>query len=175
MYFNSIDTIKEMNFFGFKKIEDLFQNPFNIPNERGVYMVLYLINKKPKFVEKGVGGFFKGKNPNQSIEELNNNWVENSIVIYIGQAGGIRNGKWSNATLSKRICTYLEFGQGKDIGHYGGRLIWQIQNYQELVLCWKTLPNKNKDPKEYEKELINEFKKNMVKDPLLTFWVRLLL
>lgn len=158
MNFNNIGELKKNGFEGFKKISELFINQSSIPNERGVYLVLFNGKEKPKFMPKGVGGFFKGKNPNVSIQELNSNWVDNTIVIYIGQAGGIRNGKWSDATLSKRLGAYMKFGQGQDIGHYGGRLIWQIEDYKNLIVCWKSLPNKLMDPKVYEDELITSFK-----------------
>jgi len=123
-------------------------------------MVLYIQNVKPKFINPGTGGFFKGKNPNVSIEVLENNWVNETMVVYIGQSGGIRNGKWSNETLHSRISTFMAFGQGQDVMHYGGRLIWQIKDSKDLVVCWKPLPMKILDPKAYEKQLIQEFKSN---------------
>jgi len=157
MDFNSINEIKKENFIGFKKICELFDNACDISCERGVYLVLYLNKDKPVFVEKGVGGYFRG-NPNVSIECLNSRWIYKTITIYIGQAGGIRNGKWSNNTLCRRISDYLRFGKGESVGHKGGRLIWQIKDYQDLVFCWQPLPNKIVDPKKYENELKQKFK-----------------
>lgn len=162
---NNVEELKQVGFEGFKTISELFLNQSNIPNERGVYLVLYNSSDKPKFLSKGVGGFFKGKNPNVSIAALNTNWIDNAIIIYIGQAGGIRKGKWSDATLSKRLSAYMKFGQGQDIGHYGGRLIWQIEDYKNLVVCWKSFPNKSMDPKVYEDELLTNFKNDFGNRP----------
>ena len=49
----------------------------------------------------------------------------------------------------------MRFGQGKNIGHYGGRLIWQLKHSGDLVICWKGLPTE--DPRKVEVKLIQEF------------------
>lgn len=107
----------------------------------------------------GTGGHFKKRNPNVDIAVLADNWVDNSIVVYIGQAGGIIKGKWSKSNLRKRLRLYFNFGLGKPVGHQGGRLIWQMDECDKLIVCWKTLPDKIKDPCEEESELIDKFKK----------------
>ena len=151
MDFKDIDQIKKAGFSGFIKMSDLLRSNAIIPDIRGVYFVLYLSSNKPNFLKIGTGGHFKGKNPNVSIEELNQNWVPDATVVYMGKAGG----EDSNATLRSRLNQYLKFGQGKNIGHYGGRLIWQIEKSEELVICWKPLPNDN--PRKIESEFIQDF------------------
>jgi len=130
--FNDIEKLKKLGFSGFKSVSELITDPNILPKEMGVYLVLNSTNKKTEFLTKEVGGFFKGKNPNISLVELKNNWVEKSKIIYIGKAGGL-NGK---ATLQSRLKQYLRFGQGFNVGHYGGRLIWQLKNHYELKFCW---------------------------------------
>lgn len=158
MKYDTVENIQFEGYKGFVKISNLFSDIKVAPDERGTYLVLYLNQEEPTFLEKGVGGYFKGKNPNVSIEDLNENWISDVIVVNIGQAGGIRAGKWSNSTLRERLKKYMKFGQGKNIGHYGGRYIWQIKQYEDLVICWSELPNKIKDPKVVESEMIAEFK-----------------
>lgn len=51
----------------------------------------------------------------------------------------------------------MSFGQGEDIGHWGGRLIWQLSDYDELIVCWKILKDIN--PRVYEKNFLINFKK----------------
>ncbi|MGE5411757.1 MAG: GIY-YIG nuclease family protein, partial [Clostridiales bacterium] len=75
---------------------------------------------------------------------LESNWVENTKVVYIGKA----------TSLKSRLRQYFSFGQGKNIGHYGGRLIWQLKYSKDLVVCWESLPT---DPREHEAELIRQF------------------
>ncbi len=165
MDFKTLESIKANGFEGFKKISDLNRCTSSIPKDRGIYLVLYVANGIPNFLPVGVGGFFKGKNPNVTLNELARNWVEDTIVIYIGQAGGIRAGKWSNQTLNDRISAYLKFGNGQNIAHYGGRYIWQIKDYKNLVICWKPLLNKILDPKKVETQMIADFKQSYNKRP----------
>jgi hypothetical protein len=128
--FNNIESIEQSGFFGFVKLEQLFVKSSLIPDIKGVYMILNTNNTPPEFSEIGTGGYFKGKNPNISLSELKHNWVEETLVVYIGKAGGDD----SKATLRSRLTQYFRFGQGKNVGHYGGRLIWQIRNSKELLV-----------------------------------------
>jgi len=156
--FNNIIQIKQAGFEGFKTKGELFIDSSYVPKVKGVYFVLFQ-SSKPSFLEVGTGGFFKGNNPNISLEILKKKWVDNAKVIYIGKAGS-NNG---NATLHSRLNQYLKFGQGKNIGHWGGRLIWQLKNSSNLIVCWKKLPAE--EPREVEGALIQSFLKQFGKRP----------
>ncbi|SFA59860.1 hypothetical protein SAMN04488511_1249 [Pedobacter suwonensis] len=151
MNFNDIDDLKKEGFIGFKRISELLVNNSFIPKTKGVYLVLNPNFKKAEYLHIGTGGHFKGKNPNILLDVLTANWVENSLVIYIGKAGSEN----SRATLYSRLKQYFGFGQGKNIGHYGGRFIWQLKNSSNLIICWKPLVND--DPRTIEKQLIKDF------------------
>ena len=151
MNFNDIEEIKKAGFTGFKKMSELFADNSLIPRTKGVYFVLNLDNKPIEFLTVGTGGRFKGKNPNISIGELKANWVDKTIVVYIGKAG--KDG--SSATLQSRLRQYFGFGKGGNVGHYGGRLIWQLKNSMDLVVCWKALPTE--DPRTLEVSFIQQF------------------
>ena len=73
--------------------------------------------------------------------------------MYIGKA----------TSLKKRLGQYLRFGQTKNVGHYGGRYIWQLKNHSDLIVCWKTTPQY--DPREIEKGLILDFKREFGERP----------
>ena len=88
---------------------------------------------------------------------LSKKWVDGAIVIYIGQAGGKILGRWPDQTLKDRISMYMNFGKGHPVAKRGGRYIWQIKNYKNLIICWKPLPNKKEDPRQVEKQLICNF------------------
>lgn len=150
MDFKDIEQIKKAGFTGFKTMKELFIDSSAIPKIKGVYLVLNL-TKKGEFLTAGTGGHFKGKNPNVSVSELKANWVDDTIVVYIGKAG--KDG--SSATLQSRLRQYFGFGQGKNVGHWGGRLIWQLKNSSDLVVCWKALPTA--DPRTVEAGLIQDF------------------
>ena len=165
MKFDSIEQIRNEGFIGFRTTGDLYECSNYVPDERGIYMVIYPYGSLPKFMVKGTGGYFKKKDPNMDLDYLINRWVKETPVLYIGQAGGIRKAKWSDATLRKRITAYVKFGNGHDVGHYGGRLIWQIPNNAKLIVCWKPLPNKIADPRQVEKDIIGMFEDIYEKRP----------
>lgn len=147
MDFNNLEVIKNEGFKGFQTIEYLRKNKSSIPQSQGVYLVLRFNSNIPDFLEIGTGGFFKGKNPNVSQEILKAKWIDESEVIYIGKA----------TNLQKRLSQYFSFGDNKNIGHYGGRYIWQIKNSQLLIVCWKET---TEDARTVEKDLIKRFFEN---------------
>ena len=150
--FNSIDSLRKNGFTGFKTVKELWNDRSDIPKEKGVYLVFNLNNKKPEYINPGVGGFFKNRNPNISLNGLENSNVTGSLVVYIGKAGSLT----GNATLYSRIGQYLRFGQGKKVGHWGGRLIWQLKNHNDLLICWKPTPSE--EPRNIETKLISYFR-----------------
>ena len=147
------ESLQNVGFSGFVSVKSLLKNSSQIPDKRGVYVVLRTNVDEPIFLEKGSGGYFKGKDPNVAIKKLQENWIYNTPVVYIGKAGG--DGK--KATLRSRILQYLKFGQGKPVGHEGGRYIWQLSDAEELLFCWK--PLESEEPEVVETELIAAFKR----------------
>ena len=158
MKYRTIDDLKKAGFEGFCSVEKLRDDLSGIPAVAGVYMVVYQGDVMPEFLENGTGGLKRKKdksgklkiiNPNVPVSELKSNWVKDTCVVYIGKA----------TTLSKRISQYLKFGNGKSIGHWGGRLIWQIKDSKDLLFCWKAIPEHKSNSVEIEKELIADFKR----------------
>ena len=144
--------LKEIGFQGFVSLGSLFKDSSKLPKEKGVYIILYPSTASPKFRTVGSGGYFKGKNPNVTLQELQSNWVEDTAIIYIGKAGS----ESGSATLQSRLKQYFNFGQGKPVEHWGGRLIWQLQMAEDLLVCWKTTPEH--EPATVESNLIEKFK-----------------
>jgi hypothetical protein len=142
------------NFDNFKSIKNLKSENFEwdcLPRARGVYIIVSQSLKEPKFLVRGLGGMFKGKNPNIPINILKKKWVtfklnENKI-LYIGKAG-------RNNTLKNRIKLYIKFGQGKSAAHWGGRYIWQMVDSDDLLIYWK----EDTDSEKSEKIMLAEFK-----------------
>jgi len=123
MDFNNRTELEKNGFKGFITVSELWLDKSPIPKIKGVYLIIDTSFKKIDFLSTGVGGFFKGKNPNVPISELKSNLVKNSQVVYIGKAGTPK----GKATLYSRLGQYLRFGQTKNVGHWGGRYIWQIK------------------------------------------------
>ena len=147
------DFLQAQGFEGFKTVGELMDGTkTRIPVQMGVYVVLRESKSAPQFLTKGTGGFFKSKDPNVPLAELETNWLTGTSILYIGKAGGTGN----SATLQKRLSQYLRFGQGANVGHWGGRYIWQLADSRDLVVCWKILTNE--EPREVEQQMIADFK-----------------
>lgn len=143
-----VNALKMDMFNGFVRVFNLRGEALkDIPDVPGVYMVLRDSVERPDFLVRGSGGYFKGKDPNVPLSELCANWVEGANVLYIGKAKSLR----------KRISQYLRFGDGKPVGHWGGRYIWQLADAQELIFCWMPVIG---DADAVETEMICRFREH---------------
>jgi hypothetical protein len=115
------------------------------PSSGGVYVITYR--------GRSCGGWFKGKDPTVPREALIANWVDGGEVVYIGKADQLR----------RRLTQFADFGAGKPIGHWGGRLIWQLPNIGALLVAWKETPGRV--PVEVEAELIEQYRRTYGKPP----------
>ena len=139
--------LQDQGFRGFVTVVGLRKGGMTgIPASPGVYLVLRDGISFPKFRTPGTGGYFKGKDPNVSISRLRQEWVAGAFVVYVGQSGN----------LQRRIGQLIQFGRGADIGHWGGRLVWQLAQAEELQLCWKEVVD-NK-PGDVKKDILKQFK-----------------
>ena len=120
---NDFTNYRNDGFKGFKTVNELNNDSYGlIPKEKGIYLVLRAAESDPVFVTQGTGGHFKGRDPNVSLEELKSKWIEGESLLYIGKAGG----SGAASTLQSRIKQLVKFGQGQNIGHWGGRYLWQL-------------------------------------------------
>lgn len=147
-----VDSLSAAGFQGFVPIASLMRDTSPIPAIRGVYMLIRTTNDPPTFLSIGSGGHFKDKDPNVGGDVLLDNWIEGTAIMYIGKAGD----PGSAATLRSRLGQYLRFGEGKKVGHWGGRYIWQLADARELEMCWLPLPSGA--PSQVESDLILAFK-----------------
>lgn len=123
-----------------------------IPATGGVYVVSYSGRAPVAFLPSNPGGRFKGNDPTVSAEILRANWHD-AEVVYIGKADQLR----------RRIRQFADFGAGKPIGHWGGRLIWQLAEPEQLRISWKETPDRV--PVEVEAEMLAMFRQKYGKAP----------
>lgn len=128
-------TLKDDGFSGFRSLNQLDIN--RVPRAPGIYVVLKPVGFDRVFLAKSVGARFKKRDPSLPHPALEAEWVENADVLYIGKAGP---GSTGNRGLRKHIQEFTDFGRGKPVGHWDGRLIWQLAHSQSLVIAWKELP-----------------------------------
>jgi len=146
------EDLVALGFTGFMTIGALRDSGLaEVPKLPGVYALVCAQHDQPAFEAVSSGGHFKGKDPTVPIAELAAKWVPGSQIVYIGKAGG----KDSRATLRSRLKQYLDFGAGKNIGHWGGRYVWQLRGSQELLVSWR--PSLGSDPEMLEGELLRAF------------------
>ncbi len=148
------EFLERAGFRGFLSVRDLRVSTLeDAPAFPGVYVILRESAEPPLFLDRSVGGHFKGKDPSVPVDELKRQWVAESSIVYIGKAG--RLGK--PPTLRKRLKQYLDFGDGKLVGHWGGRLVWQLKDAEDLVVCWR--PTNDEDPGDVEEKMLTEFER----------------
>jgi len=148
----SVAILRSQGFDGFVTVAHLRSvNRSSVPAVLGIYLVLRDSTSCPEFLAVGTGGYFKNKDPNVPVSRLKDEWVEGAVIVYVGQSGSN-----SKGTLKKRVGELIHFGQGKRVGHRGGRLIWQLRDADGLLVCWKQVLHD--DPKDFEKALIEAFK-----------------
>ena len=117
----------------------------------GVYAVLRESIEAPEFLARSSGGCFKGKDPTVPVPVLEGAWVAESQVLYLGKAGHVDRGP----SIRQRLTQYLDFGEGKPVGHWGGRYIWQLASSSGLLVAWRKTGSV--EPRAAESALIAEF------------------
>ena len=123
------------------------------PSAGGVYVITHGGSEPPAFAERSCGGWFKRKDPAVALEALAANWVTGAEVVYIGKAD----------RLMRRLIQFADFGAGRPVGHWGGRLIWQLHEVDALRVAWKETPGRL--PVEVESKLIADFREAYGKPP----------
>src|SRR5204862_5945152 len=82
------------------------------------------------------------------LDELRSNWVPGAMLLYVGKGDGAKG-------LKQRIQQLIQFGMGKNIGHWGGRMLWQLADHPQLMVRWK--PTGKEDPDQVKKRTLDRF------------------
>jgi hypothetical protein len=145
-------ALEQAGFTGWVPFKEM-QAEDKVPKTGGVYVVTRTEIGPPSFLKKNIGGWFKGKDPTVPAQALTANWVDGAEVVYIGKADELR----------RRLGQFAKFGAGEAIGHWGGRLIWQLANSETLLVTWRETPGKV--PREVEIAMIEDFRAAYGKPP----------
>jgi hypothetical protein len=76
---------------------------------------------------------------------LEERWIPSTKLVYIGKTNNLR----------RRLKAFSDFGTGKAVGHWGGRLIWQLPQVETLQVGWLLTPDH--DPRIVEREMLDAF------------------
>lgn len=142
-----MEMFKAEGFEGFIRVAELRNNTNVVPSEGGVYIVIRDSRGAPVFLGEGTGTPDERKSEplNKPIPFLKANYVNESTIVYIGKGD----------SLSKRIRQLLLFGAGKYRGHWGGRILWQLADAEELLIAWRITSGLN--PRDVEKMMFREY------------------
>lgn len=144
--------LEASGFEGWIAFGEVARQPDQLPSSGGVYIVFRPVGE-PSFLAANPGGRFKGKDPSVSDDALEANWVAGAEVVYIGKADNLR----------RRLHEFARFGEGAPVGHWGGRLIWQLEDSVELLIAWRETPGLV--PRDVETEMIAAFEAAFGKPP----------
>lgn len=100
----------------------------------GVYAVFAPIGWNPKWKTRGR---FPNVIAPWSLKQLQQRWIADVELIYIGCAGATA----SSRKLSKRISDLLKHGGGRISSngpHKGGERLWQCVGWENFTLAWRT-------------------------------------
>lgn len=116
----------------------------------GVYIVYRETLDPPVWLDKSIGGTWRG-DPSVTRSELVTNWGDGTAqVIYIGKA--------NRGQLRNRLRAYCSFGEGGKGRHYGGRLIWQMDASADLLVAWRVITDPSVNPYDVEQEMLRRFR-----------------
>lgn len=149
-------------FEGFLPLRAVRTSLTQIPKRPGVYVIAREHTSSPRFLKRSRAGWFKDLDPSYPVKKLEDKWVADAQVIYIGKAGPN-----PSRSLRRRIDELLRFGSGEDIGHRGGRALWQLQGIWDALIAWKETPDE--EPRDAEKSLIAKFKSEFGVLPFANF------
>ena len=131
-------------------------------NQCGVYLVCDLSESEPVFIPPAVAREMGNVVKPWSVRRLEVKWVDAVEVLYIGLAGAR-----SYRSLRKRLRDLVRHARGDttDRGpHKGGEILWQLRDYEQLVVCWRPT-GMPPAPRELERTLLASFESSVGRLP----------
>lgn len=126
-----ITDLRARGFEGFHTVRSLGRSAAVVPAKPGVYVVVRPATSEPEFLARSPGSWFKGKDPTVLGSRLETEWVPGAETLYIGSGGD----------LHGRVGLLVKFsnaGPSVSVFHWGGRLLWQLADGQDLLVAWKS-------------------------------------
>ena len=111
-----------------------------VPAGPGVYVVLRPDAAPPVFLPENIGREIKGKRHTESVTTLEQAWLPDAEVVYIGKAdlGKARSdGAPGPRGIAQRLKEYRLHGANLGGSHRGGRYLWQLRYSNALLVAWR--------------------------------------
>ena len=159
----SIKNLREYGFVGFVPLEDWDESQVSDitqPDVEGVYVVVREATDVPAFLDED---HRKPRSKRWSAEAAANRWVLGVQVLYFGK-GPLRSSKAKRRKgLARRVGELQRHGYRGGANHYGGKLLWQIDDAGALLIAWKPLAEG--ESATIESGLIRGFDRIMGREP----------
>jgi hypothetical protein len=135
----SISDLRRYGFVGFVPLKDWDKSHVLDANKldvEGVYVVVRESTETPMFLGEN---HRKPRPKRWSVQDAEGRWVTGVQVLYFGK-GPLRslNAK-RRLGLAGRIRELQKHGYEGGANHYGGKLLWQVQDADSLLIAWKVL------------------------------------
>ncbi len=140
----TIEHLRDLGFVGFVRLAGLSKGCRSLPAEPGVYVVVRDAASTHGYLDRSVGGRFKGEDGTVDVPTLIDAWVPGPDCLYIGR---------TTTRVRSRVDSLVGYGRGEPVGHRGGRYLWQLQQYGELLVAWRV----DDDPIRAERQLLDAF------------------
>lgn len=102
----------------------------SVPTRPGIYLIERDSDGVPSFRITSTGGWFNGLDPDCPLDVIHAKWVPGAHIVYVGKTAG-------ESGLRTRLRQLIGFGCGKPVAHRVGRLLWHLQDSEELLVRWR--------------------------------------
>jgi len=131
---DSIESLEREGFSGFLTVGQLHRSGcLEVPDAPGVYVVLRRERAPHPFLRRSTAPVWRRRDPTVPIPTLEARWHADATLLYVAGAPG----PGVRSRLRQRIKRMLRFGHGSVVGHWGGRLLWQLGEAGRLVVAWR--------------------------------------
>lgn len=142
-----VEDLRARGFQGFATVGQLADDIAVVPPGPGLYAVALQTGETPVFLEQSPASWFKGKDPTVPVQRLAREWVPDAETLYIGSSIGLRD-------RIELLIRFSNAGRGASVFHWGGRLLWQLGNAQDLLVSWLSTSSGIGSA---ERDLVDEF------------------
>ena len=142
----SIEDLQRFGFQGFDLMKAWDKNQIlglHTKDIEGVYVIARHSISTPEFTQEI---HHKPRPRVWSPAEAGQRWVEGVQTLYFGK-GPLRrpDSRGYRKGLANRIEEFRAHGFGRGASHYGGKLVWQLKDSDDLLLGWKSLREEESD------------------------------
>lgn len=145
--------LEASGFAGWFPVSEVSADDANVPVAPGIYVVFSQRRGPGEFLSTNPAGWHKDQDPTVPSTLLEERWIDDAGVLFLGHTDN----------LSKRLTQLRRFSAGEPVGHYGGRLLWQVAFSGEFLVAWKETAAD--DLAEEKKDFVRSFKSTFGRQP----------